>query len=158
MFRFRLLLLCIIVLFIFIFTICTLSRCGLSTWIKVLIDWLIDSRWVVAVYYKSIYCNPLTPLDLLWLCRTPCFYTLQDFDRRSASRGASAVQKTFLSNKHYRKPLSARTEMHTPDRLLYLDHWKMIESGYSVLYVIIIVTDTATTWGLPDFRSSLSSQ
>jgi len=39
MFRFRLLLLCIIVLFIFIFTICTLSRCGLSTWIKVLI-WL----------------------------------------------------------------------------------------------------------------------
>ena len=40
MFRFRLLLLCIIVLFIFIFTICTLSRCGLSTWIKVLINWL----------------------------------------------------------------------------------------------------------------------
>jgi len=135
----------------------TLSRCGLSTWIKVLIDWLIDSRWVVAVYYKSIYCNPLTPLDLLWLCRTHCFYTLQDFDWRSASRGASAVQ-TFLPNKHYRKPLSARTEMHTPDRLLYLDHWKMIESVYSVPHVIIIVTDTATTWGFPDFRGSLSSQ
>ena len=31
MFRFRLLLLCIIVLFIFTCTICTLSRCGLST-------------------------------------------------------------------------------------------------------------------------------
>ena len=39
--------------FIFIFTICTLSRCGLSTWIKVLIDWLID--WLIGSHYGEMW-------------------------------------------------------------------------------------------------------
>jgi len=36
---------------------------------------LYDNRRVVAVYYKSVNSIPLTPFDLLWICRT-CFYTV----------------------------------------------------------------------------------
>ena len=60
---------------------------------------LYDDRRVVAVYYKSIYCNPLTPLvycDLLWICCTTCFYSWQDSDWHSASRGPSAVAEFFV--------------------------------------------------------------
>ena len=57
-------------------------------------------RRVVAVYYKSVNCNPLTPFDLLWICRTACFYSWQDFDRRSASRGSTAVSKFLVFTGH----------------------------------------------------------
>ena len=57
---------------------------------------LYDNRRVVAVYYKSIICNPLTPFDLLWICRTTCFYSWQDLDWHSASRGPSAVAQLLV--------------------------------------------------------------
>jgi len=54
---------------------------------------LYDNRRVVAVYYKSINCNPLTPYcDMLWTC----FYGWQDFDWHSALRGPSAVAKLLV--------------------------------------------------------------
>ena len=53
---------------------------------------LSDSRRVVAVYYKSVNCNPLTCyFDLLWICYTTCLCSWQDFDWYSASCGPSAV-------------------------------------------------------------------
>ena len=57
---------------------------------------LYDNRRVVAVYYKSIIFNPLTPFDLLWICRTTCFYSWQDLDWHSASRGPSAVAELLV--------------------------------------------------------------
>ena len=57
---------------------------------------LYDSRRVVAVYYKSINCSPLTPFDLLWICRTVCFYSWQNFDWLSASRRLSAVAEFLM--------------------------------------------------------------
>ena len=38
-----------------------------------------DSRWVLAVYYKSINCNPLTPFDLLWILSYSLFLELTRF-------------------------------------------------------------------------------
>jgi len=51
-------------------------------------------RRVVAVwaYYMSVNCNPLTPLLRFVVdCCTTCFYSWQDTDWHSASRGPSAV-------------------------------------------------------------------
>jgi len=59
---------------------------------------LYHNRRVVAVCYTSVNCNPLTPFDLWWICRTTCFYSRQDFDWHSASRGPSAVVVTFFNH------------------------------------------------------------
>ena len=40
---------------------------------------LYDSRRVMAVDYKSISWNPLSPFSLLWICRTTCYYSWQHF-------------------------------------------------------------------------------
>ena len=58
---------------------------------------LYDSRRVVAVYYKSINCNPLTPslrfvVDLLY----SLFLQWQDFYSHSASRGPSALAELLV--------------------------------------------------------------
>jgi len=57
---------------------------------------VVVNRWVLAVCYKWINCNPLTPFDLLWICCTVCFYSWQDFDWRSASHSPSAVSEFLL--------------------------------------------------------------
>ena len=55
------------------------SRCQQNSSTIELVDdtHLCDSRRVVAVYYKLVDCNPLTPL---WICCTTGFYSLQYFD------------------------------------------------------------------------------
>ena len=53
-----------------------------------------------AVYYKSISCNPLTPL--LWFvnCCRACFYSWQDFDWHSMSRDPSASCSRVYVREH----------------------------------------------------------
>ena len=54
-----------------------------------------DNRRVVAVYYKLINCNHRTAFDL-WVCRTTCLYSWQDFNWHNASRGLSAVAEFLV--------------------------------------------------------------
>ena len=80
-------------------TRCQQHSSSSSSTVEFVDDTIYDDRRVVAVYYKSIYCNPLTPLvycDLLWICCTTCFYSWQDSDWHSASRGPSAVAEFFV--------------------------------------------------------------
>jgi len=61
---------------------------------------LYDNRRVVVVYYKSVNCNPLTPLlRFVVHCCTTCLYSWQDFDWHSASRGPSAVAELLVPSK-----------------------------------------------------------
>ena len=62
---------------------------------------LYDSRRVVAVYYKSVSCNPLTPLlrfvvDLLYNLFAQLCNSRQDSDWHGASRGPSAVAELLV--------------------------------------------------------------
>jgi len=74
---------------------------ALSTKLVVVVDgqacWrhLYDSRRVVAVYYKSVNCNPLTRL---WICCTTCFYSWRDFDWHG---GPSAVAEFLVYATRY---------------------------------------------------------
>ena len=63
------------------------SRCQQNSSTIELVDdtHLCDSRRVVAVYYKSVDCNRLTPL---WICCTTGFYSLQYFDWQRGSRAS----------------------------------------------------------------------
>jgi len=71
---------------------------ALSTKLVVFVDsrvcwWhLYENRRVVAVYYKSVNCNPLTQLLRLVVDFSyKLFYSWQDFDWHSALRGPAAV-------------------------------------------------------------------
>ena len=58
---------------------------------------LYNNRWVVVVYWKSVKCNPLTPIycDLLWICCTTC-YTVDIILTCMARRAVRLRQQSFL--------------------------------------------------------------
>ena len=63
---------------------------------------LYDNRRVVASYYTSVRCNPLTPLlwfvvDLLYNLFIQLCSSWQDFDWYSALRASSAVERDIIS-------------------------------------------------------------
>jgi len=57
---------------------------------------LYDSQWFVAVYYKSVNCNPLTPFNLLWICCTTCCCSWHDIDWHNVSCGLSSVAEFLV--------------------------------------------------------------
>ena len=79
---------------------------------------LYDIRGVVAVYYKSINCNPLTPslrfvVDLLY---NLFLYSWQDFDWHSASRGPSALAELLVYELVSHLNLTRRIVIHSGDK------------------------------------------
>ena len=62
---------------------------------------LYDNQRVVAVYYTSINCNPLTPFDLLWICRITCSYSWQDFDWHSVARSVCSSTASCLKTDNH---------------------------------------------------------
>ena len=106
---------------------------------------LYDIRGVVAVYYKSINCNPLTSslrfvVDLLY---NLFLYSWQDFDWHSASRGPSALAELLVYELVSHLNLTRRIVIHSGDM------WKC----YDTIRDAILTCARKPTWVSLSYRT-----